>query len=71
METQIKVFGLNAKSIMPGDLFSPAFDSEEGHDLVTLTKDNTVRNLLEKYDASDISLDGLVTGLRGLVDNNE
>ncbi len=71
METQIKVFGLNAKSIMPGDIFSPAFDSVEGHDVVTLTKDNTVRNLLEKYDASDIGLDGLVKELRGLVDKNE
>ncbi len=70
METQIKVFGDQAKSLHPGDILIPSFDSVEGHDVVTLKKSNTIKNLLEMYDTSNIGLDGLVKGLRGVVDPN-
>jgi len=70
METQIKLFGQDAKSINKGDIFIPSFDSVEGHDVVILKKSNTITTLLEMYDTSNIGLDGLVKGLRGLVDKN-
>ena len=69
METQIKVFGSEAKSILPGDIFIPSFDSVEGHDVVTLNKSNTIKTLLEMYDTSKIDLDGLVNGLRSMIEN--
>lgn len=69
METQIKVFGSEAKSIIPGDIFIPEFDSVEGHDVVTLKKSNTIKNLLEMYDTSNIGLDGIMKKLRGMVQN--
>ena len=67
METQIKVYEEKAKSIKPGDIFVPKFDSVEGHTVVTLRKSNTITNLLEMYDTQNIGLDGLVKGLRGMV----
>lgn len=67
METQIKVFGRDAKSINKGDIFIPSFDSVEGHDVVTLKKSNTVKVLLEMHDTQKIGLDGLVKGLREFV----
>jgi len=70
METQIKVFGDRARSILPGDILIPSFDSIDGHPVVTLKKTNTIKNLLEMYDTSNIGLDGLVKGLRGMVDPN-
>lgn len=69
METQIKVFGQEAKSIIPGDIFIPSFDSVEGHDVVTLKKSNTIKNLLEKYDTSNIGLDGIIKALREIAKN--
>lgn len=69
METQIKLFGSDAKSIRPGDIFVPSFDSVEGHDVVILKKSNTIKTLLEMYDTSNIGLDGLVKGLRGMVEH--
>lgn len=69
METQIKVFGQEAKSITPGDIFIPSFDSVEGHDVVTLKKSNTIKTLLKKYDTSNIGLDGILKGLREMTKN--
>ena len=69
METQIKVFGSEAKSILPGDIFIPSFDSVEGHNVVTLNKSNTIKNLIEMYDTNQIGLDGLVKGLRGMIEH--
>jgi hypothetical protein len=69
METQIKLFGSEAKSINKGDIFIPSFDSVEGHDVVILNKSNTLKNLLEMYDTSNIGLDGILKGLRGMVGN--
>lgn len=71
METQIKVYEEKAQMIKPGDIFVPAFESVEGHTVVTLNKSNTITTLLEMYDTNNIGLDGLVKGLRGMVEKND
>ncbi len=65
METQITVFE-QAKEIYPGDIFTPTFDSVEGRDKVILTKDGTIKELLEKYDKQEIGLDAIIAILRAL-----
>lgn len=71
METQVKVYGDTAKMIQPGDVFVPAhLDNIEGHDVVTLKKDNSIQNLLEMYDTQTIGLDGIIKILRGMVEKN-
>ena len=66
MEIQIKVFGLTAKEIQPGDIFTPVFDSEEGHDVVTLIKNNAINKLLDLIDSGAIGLDQIVGYLKNL-----
>ncbi len=66
METQIKVFGDNAKAIAPGNIFVPSFGSVEGRDVVTLTKNNTLAKMLELYDAGTIGLDQIIKEIRHL-----
>jgi len=63
---QIKVFGDDAKAIKPGDIFTPSFDSVEGHDVVTLVRNNSIPELLDKYDHSSISLDQIIKYLRDI-----
>lgn len=64
MTTQIKVFGQIAKEIKAGDIFIPSFDSVEGHDVVTLTKTDSFKEVLAKYDEGAIGLDQLVKFIR-------
>jgi hypothetical protein len=66
MNTQIKVFGQEAKEIKPGDIFTAEFDSIEGHDVVTLVKNNAIDKLLKLIDEGAIGLDQMVTYLRNL-----
>jgi len=65
METQITTFE-HAKEIYPGDIFTPTFDSVEGRDKVILTKDGTIKELLEKYDKQEVGLDDIIAVLRAL-----
>ncbi len=65
METRINVFE-QAKEIFPGDIFVPSFSSVEGHDKVILTKDGTIRELLEKYDKQELGLDEIIAILRAI-----
>ena len=67
MEMQVKVFGQQAKQIQKGDFFVPEFGSVEGRDVVTLVKDNSLKDLLEKYDNSSVGLDKIINCLRDLV----
>jgi len=61
---QIKVFGVTAKQLKKGDILIPEFDSVEGHDVVTLVRNNSIKELLDKYDHSSISLDQIIKYLR-------
>ena len=70
METQIKVFGQTAKEIKKGDIFTAEFDSIEGHDVVTLVKNNAIPKLLEMIDNGEIGLDQIVSYLRNLSEGN-
>ena len=63
---QIKVFGDEAKAVKKGDIFIPYFDSVEGHDVVTLVRNNSIPELLDKYDHSSISLDQIIKYLRDI-----
>lgn len=69
IDRQIIVFGEIAKSIKPGDIFTPSFDSVEGHDRVVLKKNNEIKVLLEMYDTQNIGLDKFVEKIRELVKN--
>ncbi len=71
METQIKVFGQEAKEIKPGNIFTAEFDSIEGHDVVTLVKNNAIPKLLEMIDEGSIGLDQIVTYLRNLSEGKD
>lgn len=66
MENQIKIYGDQAKSIKPGDIFVPTFGSVEGRTVVTLVKNNTLEYLLERYDKSEIGLDQIIKEIRYL-----
>lgn len=66
MTLQIKVFGQKAKEIKRGDIFTPTFDSTEGHDVVTLTKNNAINKLLDLIDDGTIGLDQIVGYLRNI-----
>jgi len=67
MEMQVKVFGQQAKQIQKGDFFVPEFANIEGRDVVTLVKDNSLKDLLEKYDNSAVGLDKIINCLRDLI----
>ena len=71
METQIKVFGQTAKEIKPGDIFTAEFDSIEGHDVVTLVKNNAIPKLLEMIQVGEIGIDQIVTYLRNLSEGKD
>lgn len=71
METQIKVFGQTAKEIKPGNIFTAEFESIEGHDVVTLVKNNAIPKLLKMIDEGAIGLDQIVTYLRNLSEGKD
>lgn len=64
MTLSIKVFGDDAKAIKAGDIFTPFIDSVEGRTVVTLVRNNSIPELLDKYDHSSISLDQIIKYLR-------
>jgi hypothetical protein len=64
METQVKVFGKDAKAITLGDVFIPTFESVEGRGVVTLVKNNTLAKMLDMYDAGTIGLDQMIKEIR-------
>jgi hypothetical protein len=66
MSEQIKVFGDKAKLIQIGDIFTPTIGSVEGRTVVTLVKNQAVKELLKKYDEGIISLDQIIKYLRDL-----
>jgi hypothetical protein len=66
METQVKVFGKDAKAILRGDVFIPTFESVEGYSVVTLVKNNTLAKMLDMYDAGTIGLDQMIKEIRHL-----
>ena len=70
MNTQIKVYGQQAKEIKKGDIFTAEFDSIEGHDVVTLVKNNAIPKLLEMIQEGEIGLDQIVSYLRNLSEGN-
>jgi hypothetical protein len=71
MEIQIKVHGTQAKQIKKGDFFIPEFDSVEGRTVVTLVKNNGVKELLKKYDERVVALDDMIRYLRDLVGDEQ
>jgi len=66
MNTQIQLYGDEAKEIKKGDIFTAEFDTVEGHDVVTLVKNNAIPKLLEMIDNGEIGLDQMVEYLRKL-----
>lgn len=66
MTLQIKVFGVTAKLLKKGDILIPEFDSVEGHDVVTLVRNNSISELLDKLDHHSISVDQVIKYLRDI-----
>jgi len=66
MKSEIKVFGQEAKEIKPGDIFTAQFDSIEGHDVVTLVKNQALKDLIARYDRNEIGLDQIINYIRDL-----
>jgi len=70
MNTQIQLYGDEAKQVKKGDIFTAEFGSVEGHDVVTLVKNNAIPKLLEMIDNGEIGLDQIVSYLRDLSEGN-
>ena len=66
MTLQIKIFGQTAKDIKVGDIFTPYFDSVEGRDVVTLVRNNSITELLDKLDHGSINSDQIIEYLRSI-----
>ena len=66
MKSEINVYGQEAKEIKPGDIFSPVFDTIEGHDVVTLVKNQALKDIIKRYDRNEIGLDQIIKYIRDL-----
>jgi len=66
MKCEIQVYGQEAKEIKPGDIFIPVFGSVEGHDVVTLVKNQALKDLIKRYDRDEISLGQIINYIRDL-----